>query len=54
MSTILNTPAMRPASLGGNTSLYESRGGTKKRIHKKRTNKRRNKNRSQRKYKSLR
>lgn len=49
MSTILNTPALRPASLGGNTSLYESRGGTKKRrTNKKRTNKRRYKTKSQR------
>lgn len=54
MSTILNTPAMRPASLGGNTLLYESRGGTKKRNNKKRTNKRRNKIKSQRIYKSYR
>lgn len=49
MSTILNTPALRPASLGGNTSLYESRGGTKKRINKRRTNKRRNKRRNKNK-----
>jgi hypothetical protein len=34
---------MKPASLGGNTLLYESRGGTKKRrTNKKRTNKKRN------------
>lgn len=51
MTTILNTPTMKPAALGGNTSLYESRGGTKKRrTNKKRTNKKRN----QRKNKSYR
>jgi hypothetical protein len=27
MTTILNTPELKPASLGGNTWLYQSRGG---------------------------
>ncbi len=31
MTTILNTPELKPASLGGNTSLYQSRGGKRSR-----------------------
>jgi hypothetical protein len=37
MTTILNTPELKPASLGGNTSLYQSRGGKRSRRNSKRT-----------------
>ncbi len=50
MSTILNTPALKPASLGGNTWQYESRGGSRRR--KRRTNKRSQRNNKQTKTKS--
>ncbi len=52
MTTILNTPELKPASLGGNTWLYQSRGG--KRSFKQRNQKQRNIKRTRRNSKSRR